>query len=228
MWRGELSPRRSSSTRPSTRAASPRWRPPEVEPVETTPPTTPAPGGDPRRSSLSRPPHPQHQPPAVTPGGRACRDHPTHNTSPRRRPPEVEPVETTPPTTPAPGGAHRWSSLSRPPHPQHQPPVAPTGGRACRDHPAGNVSPRLVRAADPFLRVFSTCPGVKDGLRPPASPAASRSWTPGHVEKKHGWLSARRPGCGAEKSSPWKSSLSRPPNPQQLPRSRKKKSYRAT
>ncbi|SDL27022.1 hypothetical protein SAMN05428985_11290 [Nocardioides sp. YR527] len=46
------------------------------------------------------------------------------------------------------------------------------------------------------LRVFSTCPGVKDGLRPPASPAASRSLTPDHVEKDFGWLSGRRPGCG--------------------------------
>ncbi|NGN93019.1 4'-phosphopantetheinyl transferase superfamily protein [Nocardioides sp. KC13] len=47
------------------------------------------------------------------------------------------------------------------------------------------------------LRVFSPAPGVKDGLRPPASPAASRSLTPGSGEKRFGWLSGRRPGCDA-------------------------------
>ncbi|GLJ69758.1 hypothetical protein GCM10017579_37940 [Nocardioides luteus] len=62
-----------------------------------------------------------------------------------------------------------------------------TGGRACRDLPAGNDHRSRLWAADPFVRVFSICPGVKDGLRPPATPAASRSWTPEQVEKKT-WL----------------------------------------
>ena len=74
------------------------------------------------------------------------------------------------------------------------------GGRACRDHLVRDRSSWLVWAADPFSRVFSADPGVKDGLRPPASPAASRSLTPGPVEKRFGWLSGRRPGCGAADS----------------------------
>ncbi|MDR7313491.1 hypothetical protein J2S40_004549 [Nocardioides luteus] len=48
-------------------------------------------------------------------GGRACRDHPTRNTNPRWCSPVVELVETTPLGTPALDGAHRWSSLWRPP-----------------------------------------------------------------------------------------------------------------
>ncbi|TQL70618.1 hypothetical protein FB381_4557 [Nocardioides albertanoniae] len=43
-----------------------------------------------------------------------------------------------------------------------------------------------MRAADPFFTVFSIWPGVKDALRAPASPAASRSWTPGQIEKRFG------------------------------------------
>ena len=126
---------------------------------------------------------------------RACRD---------PGPSVVEPVETTPPATPTPDGDHRRSSLSRPP---------------CRRR-----SPKpTVWAADPFLRVFSTRPGVKDGLRPPATPAASRSWTPRHVEKRFGWLSGRRPECARGEMSPWRSNLSRPPNPQTLARAQRQR-----
>ena len=50
------------------------------------------------------------------------------------------------------------------------------------------------------LMVFSTDPGVKDGLRPPASPAASRSLTPGPVEKKLAGYRGGGPGVARRKS----------------------------
>ncbi|MBC7278599.1 hypothetical protein [Nocardioides sp.] len=58
----------------------------------------------------------------------------------------------------------RWSSMSRPP---------------CRKP----FARRPGRAADPTSRVFPRNPGVKDGLRPPATPAATRSLTPGPLGK---------------------------------------------